>query len=157
MAALLQLGVFLVLERRMKRTGGPGIIPFELAGSRQEAQRILNVWGSEGRAAARRSLMLDYLFPPTYATLHALACTVVSEGLARHHPRLAGVSGPLVWVQLSAAAFDYIENTALLLVLSGRDGRLPALARRAAMIKFAVIYTGWAYMAVGSAAARVQD
>jgi hypothetical protein len=55
----------------------------------------------------------------------------------------------LAWGQLLAAGFDYVENTALLLILSGRDGRLPALARRAALAKFALLFAGWSYMLLG--------
>lgn len=51
--------------------------------------------------------------------------------------------------QLTAAGFDYVENSALLLVLASRDGRLPAIARRAALIKFALLYAGWGYIAAG--------
>ena len=32
----------LAAEREMKRTGGPGIIPFELAGTPESAERICN-------------------------------------------------------------------------------------------------------------------
>lgn len=52
--------VMLLLERRMHRTGGPGIIPFELAGSGAAAEAIMEQWGDEGRRAARWSLILDF-------------------------------------------------------------------------------------------------
>jgi hypothetical protein len=155
-AELAQLGPLLALERRMKRAGGPGIIPFELAGSSEKADQITDAWGSDGRAAARLSLLLDYPFPATYAPLHSLGCSAVADSLARQgRGTLASVGGPLAWGQLAAAIFDYVENTALLLILAGRDGGLPALARRAALIKFALLYAGWGYMLLGlTAAAR---
>ncbi len=135
-AEFAQLLVFGVLERRMKRTGGPGIIAFELAGSLERAQRITEAWGYDGRSAARLSLLLDVPFPATYALLQALACTATADGFADRGQRaLAAAGGPLAWGQLAAAGFDYVENTALLLILSGRDGALPALARRAALTK----------------------
>ena len=147
LAELLALGA---LEQQMKRTGGPGIIPFELAGSSERARRIMDTWGSEGRSAARLSLLLDYPFPATYAPLHALACTATADGFARRGRRtLAGAGGPLAWAQLAAAGFDYVENTALLLILSGRLGALPALARRAALTKFVLISGGWGYILLG--------
>lgn len=149
-AVLVQLGPLLLLERRMKRTGGPGIIPFELAGSQESAQRIMKAWGSEGRRAAKRGLVLDYPFPATYAPLHALACTAAADALGdRGRTGLAAVGSPLAWGQLAAAGFDYVENSALLLVLSGRHGRLPRLARRAALVKFALLSAGWGYMLLG--------
>lgn len=61
-----------VLDRRMQASGGPGIIPFELAGpTRSEA--ILHAWGNEGRRAARASLMLDFPFLLAYTTLSSRA------------------------------------------------------------------------------------
>ena len=41
----------LVLERRMRETGGPGIIPFELAGNASRAETIMARWGSDGQRA----------------------------------------------------------------------------------------------------------
>jgi hypothetical protein len=139
----------------MRATGGPGIITFELAGTPERARRITDVWGSDGRRAARRSLLLDYAFPPTYACLQALGCTVTGDryGARGRRVRAAG-GGALAWGQLAAAGFDYVENTALLLILAGRDGRTPALARRAALAKFALLFAGWGYMLLGFTARR---
>jgi hypothetical protein len=146
-AELVQLRAFLALERQMKRTGGPGIIPFELAGSTERATKILAAWGPDGRAAAKRSLLLDYLFPPTYATVQALACNTAADGFAaRGRVALASAGRPIAWAQPAAAVFDYVENTALLLVLAGRDQGLPRLARRAALAKFALSSTGLGYI-----------
>jgi len=36
--------VMLLVERRMRATGGPGIIPFELAGSAAQAEDIRTRW-----------------------------------------------------------------------------------------------------------------
>jgi hypothetical protein len=143
-----QLGPLLSLERRMKRTGGPGIIPFELAGTTERSQQIIKTWGEQGRAAARRSLLLDYPFPATYASLQAMACTASANALSNRDSRLADIGGLFAWAQLMAAVFDYVENTSLLLILAGRDGRLPMIARRAALAKFVLIYAGLAYMLV---------
>jgi hypothetical protein len=145
-----QLRVFLAFERRMKRTGGPGIIPFELAGSTERTREILNTWGRQGRSAARNSLLLDYLFPPTYAALQALACDAIADRLTKRGRRLLAAAGPMVgWAQLAAAGFDYVENSALLLVLAGRDRRAPWLARRAAQLKFALTSVGQGYILLG--------
>lgn len=150
LAVLVQLRVFAALERRMRDTGGPGIIPFELAGTPERTSRIIDTWGPEGGSAAKRSLLLDYAFPPTYASLQALGCTATADRCAESgRPALAAWGGSLAWSQLAAAGFDYIENTALLLILSGRDGRLPALARRAALAKFALLFAGWGYLLIG--------
>jgi hypothetical protein len=140
------------LQRRMQRTGGPGIIPFELAGTPERSRRIMEKWGPEGRSAARLSLLLDYPYLVTYTGLQVAGCAAASDALRRRGwrtlARAGGVIGP---AQLAAGAFDAIENTALLGVLAERDDRLPALARAAARAKFALLYLGWAYAALGAA------
>ena len=149
-AEVAQLGPLLSLERRMKRTGGPGIIPFELAGSAERSQQMMSTWGNEGQAAARMSLLLDYLFPATYAPLQALACTASADGFGKRGRRaLASVGGPIAWGQLAAALFDYLENTGLLLILAGRNGQLSLLVRRAAVTKFMLTYAGLGYILLG--------
>ena len=45
--------VMMIFERQMRRTGGPGIIPFELAGNATRAEQIMNSWGYVGQRAAR--------------------------------------------------------------------------------------------------------
>jgi hypothetical protein len=156
MAMVAQLRVFVTFERQMKRTGGPGIIPFELAGTTERAREILDSWGRQGRSAARNSLLLDYLFPPTYATLQALICDAIAAGLTKRGRRSLAAAGPMIgWSQLAAAGFDYAENSALLLVLAGRDRRAPRVARRAALAKFALITLGEGYILVGAVDAGV--
>lgn len=146
-AELAQLGPLLAAEREMKASGGPGILAFELAGSPERAERMLGKWGARGRRAARTSLLLDFPFPATYALLQCLACTAAAE---RHRERgrtaLAGAGPALAWAQLAAALFDYVENCSLLLVLAGSRGRVPAVARNAALTKFALLFAGWGYM-----------
>jgi len=154
-AEVVQLGGFLVLERRMRRAGGPGIIAFELAGTTEKARQMMDAWGKEGRSAARASLILDFPFPPTYALLHALACSAAAETFdERGKGALAAAGSPLGWAQLAAAIFDYAENSALLLVLSGRVDRFSAIARRAALAKLALIYAGWSYILIGALGRR---
>jgi hypothetical protein len=64
--------VMTVLERRMRATGGPGIIPFELAGSGFRAEQIMAQWGHDGGRAARASIWLDFGYMTTYGALAAL-------------------------------------------------------------------------------------
>jgi len=136
--------VMLTLERQMHRTGGPGIIAFELAGNAERAQRIISAWGDGGRRAARRSLQLDFGYMATYGVLTALLVDYARRRLG--HP---------AWVWLGvvpAVAADAVEGVALLNVLAGNDVDVNARrARRAAIAKFAVLvgallYTGGAYL-----------
>jgi hypothetical protein len=142
----------LELERRMRRTGGPGIIPFELAGTPRRARRIMETWGPEGQAAARVSLLLDYPFLVTYSGLQLAGCHAASGALRRRGAPALADAGPAIGaMQVAAGAFDAAENTALLGVLAGRDDRLPALARACARAKFALLGIGWLYLGLGAA------
>jgi hypothetical protein len=137
-------------ERRMRRSGGPGIIPFELAG-RDGAEEILERWGVEGEAAARVSLLLDYPFLVTYAGLQFMGCARACEEL-RDRPgggALASAGRYIGPGQIAAGAFDVVENTALLAVLAGKSSRYASLARSAACAKFVLLIAGWKLLALG--------
>lgn len=132
------LGVLAVLDGRMEATGGPGIVPFEVAGNEARAQEILAQWGREGQSAARASLLLDYPFLIAYSCFYALACTAMSEAMARRgFGWLSAMGGRLAWGGLAAGACDAVENAALLGVLgTGGNGSLAAIARWFAIAKF---------------------
>jgi hypothetical protein len=136
--------MMLALERQMHRSGGPGIIAFELAGNAESAQRIISAWGDDGRRAARRSLLLDFGYMATYGALTALLMDYARRRLG--HP--AGV-----WLAVvPAVAADALEGVALLNVLAGNDMDVNARrARGAATFKFvvlvgALLYTAGAYL-----------
>lgn len=135
--------VMLVLERRMRRSGGPGIIAFELAGSAPRAEDIMTRWGSDGQRAARLSLWLDFGYMATYGVLTALL--VDRARRRRGHPAVVPAA------VLIAVAGDAVEGVSLLRVL--RRTRVGVHARRArvaASIKFAVLVGAVGYAATGS-------
>lgn len=130
--------VMMRLERRMRDTGGPGVIPFELAGTAAEAESIMDRWGPDGLRAARQSMWLDFGYMSSYGFL--LGLLVDRRRRRRDHP--AWVPG----VVAGAVAADAIEGVALLGVLDGRD--IAANARRAqiaASLKFVVIAAALGY------------
>jgi hypothetical protein len=136
-------------ERRMRRTGGGGIVPFELAGS-ERAQGIMDTWGAEGRAAAHRSLVLDFPYLVSYSGVHAIWCAMASETLKRNgRERAAKLGGLALRSQLLAGACDAAENAALLGVLAGHTYALAGVARSFAIAKFGLLGVGFAYMALG--------
>jgi len=124
--------VMLTLERQMHRSGGPGIIAFELAGNAERAQRIISAWGDDGGRAARRSLQLDFGYVAAYGALTALLVDRARRRLG--HPAA-------VWLGVvPAVAADAVEGVALLNVLAGKDIAGNARrARRAAIFKFVVL------------------
>jgi hypothetical protein len=136
--------VMMALERQMHRTGGPGIVAFELAGNDTRAQRIMSAWGDDGRRAARRSLYLDFGYMATYGALTALLVNYARRRLGHPAAVCLGV--------IPAVAADAMEGVALLNVLAGNNINDNARrARRAAIVKFvvlvgALLYTARAYL-----------
>lgn len=135
-------GVMMRLEQRIKASGGPGIVAFELAGTADRAEAIMNTWGPVGRRTAETSLRLDFGYMLTYGTLLML---LVDRARRRH-----GHAAALSLVAVPAVAADAIEGFALLKVLERKDvGANARRARTAALIKFAVLGVGLAYAATG--------
>ncbi|WP_431232914.1 hypothetical protein ACQ856_26745 [Mycolicibacterium psychrotolerans] len=130
--------VMLRFDRQMQATGGPGIIPFELAGSAAKAEGIMARWGADGMRAARRSMWLDFGYMTSYGIL--LALLIDRRRRRRGHP---------AWLPALAAgavAGDAIEGVALLRVLDRRDVAVNARrAQVAASIKFAILAVALGY------------
>ena len=140
--------VMLMLERRMRRTGGPGIIPFELAGSASRAEDIMTRWGSDGQRAARLSLWLDFGYMATYGAFTAL--------LVDHTRRRRGHPAVLPAAAIVAVAADAAEGVSLLKVLRGTQVAVHARrARVAALIKFAVLACALGYVAFFASSRRL--
>jgi hypothetical protein len=145
--------VVLALDQPMRDAGGPGILGLELAGSRASAAHILAEWGPDGRAAARLSLKIDFVFLLCYGAFFTLA-GLATRDLARlrHWRRLAAVGRVVPWFAAVAALFDACEDLLLLLVLHGRGGRgAPIVATICASVKFALIALAIGYVVVGVA------
>ena len=81
-ASVLLLLAMAPAEERMKDTGGPGMVPFELTGGEDRADEILAEWGEEGQDAARESLWIDFGFLLAYGTFLTLALAATRD-LAR--------------------------------------------------------------------------
>jgi len=156
-ATLALLVVLALLDGRMHDAGGPGIIPFELAGSAGRAAEILADWGHDGRAAARLSLWLDYLYLIAYGAFLWLAARAVRDGaLRRGWARLARPGGVVAALALAGAACDALEDAFLLLVLGGHGGSVaPPIATGFAVVKFACLAIALLYVLGGLAASGV--
>jgi hypothetical protein len=132
--------LMLALERRMLQTGGPGIIPFELAGNASRAEAIIARWGSAGQRTARLSLWLDFGYMATYGTFTA--------PLVDRTGRRRGHSAVVPSMVIVAVAGDAIEGISLLKVLDGtRVGVHARRAQIAALIKFTVLGGALGYVA----------
>jgi hypothetical protein len=151
-ASVLLLLAMAPAEERMRDTGGPGMVPFELTGGQDRADEILAEWGEEGQDAARESLWIDFGFLIAYGTFLTLALAATRD-LARERgwPRLAGLGRVVVYFGALGAAFDALENICLLLTLDGAGGAYPLLATVFATCKFILLAVAIAYLLAGLA------
>ncbi len=137
-------------EGRMKDTGGPGMVPFELTGGQGRADEILGEWGEEGKDAARESLWIDFGFLLAYGTFLTLALAAVRDmSRGRGWRRLAAVGGAIVSFGALGAACDAVENACLLLTLGGAGAAFPLLATVFATAKFVLLAVAIAYLLAG--------
>lgn len=153
-ALALGLAVFLAgQDEKMRDTGGPGIVPFEVAFDRERAEEIKADWDSVGQDAARVSLIVDYLYLFAYGAFLALAAVATRETAERRGwPRMARAGALAVPAAVAAAAFDAIENAWLLVSLETRAGELAPLAGGIfACLKFAALALAVAYLIAGLA------
>jgi hypothetical protein len=155
-AAALVLWAFLVYQdEQIKDSQGPGIISFEVAGTQEDAQDILDDWGKQGRDDAQVSLYVDFAYLVAYSVFLAVGCTIASERLGRRGmPRLARIGPLLGWAMFIAGACDAIEDVALLRVVDGHTETWPGVALYAAIPKFAIAGIGLAYVIAGAVMGR---
>jgi hypothetical protein len=139
-----------ILEQKLKDTGGPGILDFEFVGSAERAAEMLAEWGEDGRDHARWSLWIDFGFMASYGAFLAVAA-LATRDFARERGlgRLAAAGIVAPFLGIGAALFDALENTALLLIVGGHGGDVaPPLATACASVKFVLLilvlgYIGW--------------
>lgn len=127
-----------------------GIISFELAGSVDEAQQIVDSWDQNAQLYAAFSLGFDYLFMVLYSTTIALACLWAGETLLGSGWPLSGLGVPLAWGLWLAALLDAVENLGLTRVLLvSNTSPWPEIAMWCAVVKFALIFLGLVYAFFG--------
>jgi hypothetical protein len=134
-------------------SSGPTILAFEFAGSSSRAAQIVAEWGAKGRSAAHLSLLLDYGYMLSYGLFFCLAGFAIRDTAQAHGWRHLATAGVVIpFFALAAAAFDAIENVALLLMLSGSGSSFAALlAAVCSAIKFTLIGIAIVYVLCGLA------
>jgi hypothetical protein len=149
--AMVAFTVGLALIDPSRVSSGPEIISFEFAASHSRAAQITAEWGAKGRSAAHLSLLLDYGYMVSYGVFFALAGFAIRDKARLHGwRRLASVGVVVPFFALAAAAFDAIENVALLLTLAGNGGSFaPPFAAVCSAIKFALIGSAILYVVCG--------
>ena len=144
---LVTLALFVVLgiiDEDIKESGGPGIVPFEVEFTSDNARETLAEWGEDGRDSAKLSLWIDYAFLVAYAAFFSLAVVAVCDRLGWRRWEV------LATFPLIAAVCDAIENANLLLAI-GQDGDqpFPLLAGVFALVKFATLTAAQLFVLVG--------
>lgn len=156
--------ITLVLMVAMNSIGRPlqtpdsplGIVSFQLAGDLDRAQRMVSTWGESGRLAAGLSLGLDFLFLFAYPALIGLTCVLVARSLQARLRGVAALGVVLAWALPAAGVLDAVENYALIrLLLGASQPAWPAVAQWCAVVKFAIVGAGLAFVLIFGAAAIV--
>jgi hypothetical protein len=149
-ASVLLLLAMAPADQRMRDTGGPGIIPFEVTGGQDRADEILAEWGEKGQDAARESLWIDFAYLVAYGTFLTLAAAATRDlARSRGWTRMARIGVAVVYFAALSAAFDAFENTCLLLTLEGSGEIFPLLATIFAACKFLLLAVVIVYLIAG--------
>jgi hypothetical protein len=149
--SLALLVILALLDQRMQDSGGPGIIGFELAGSREEAAQILSDWGERGQRAARASLWIDFAYLVFYSAFLCLAALATRDFFARTgHRTLASLGLAAAVAAVAGGFFDAVEDVNLLVVLDHDGGDDSARAAAiCAGCKFVLISLAVLYVLAG--------
>ena len=103
-------------------------------------------------------MLADFPYLIAYSVFLAVGCTIASERLGRRGmTRLARIGPLLGWSMFAAAAFDAIENFAMLRVIDGHTATWPGVALYAAIPKFAIAGLGLAYVIAGAVLGRGRE
>jgi hypothetical protein len=131
---------------------GESIIDFELAGSVDRAEEILDAWQAEDVIDDAKAIQVfDLVYPLIYSAALAGLC-VAAAGAWRRRGRVgwARIGTAMAWVAFAAAAFDYVENLGLGISLWDHPmDPWPRISQVAAYLKFAGIYASLAYALTG--------
>jgi len=146
--------VLAIVDEAIKASGGPGIIAFELAGTTERAAEILGHWGQDGRAAARVSLGIDFVYLVVYGVFLTLAVLELRDvARARGWAAYARPGAVVALLPGVAAACDVVEDIGLWLMVEGEGtAHIPPFATGFALAKFVALAVVAIYLLAGLAA-----
>ena len=130
---------------------GVAIMDVELMRTSTKSAEIVSQLGPAGVDATQMSLYLDFLFLIFYGLALSAACVVTAARAAeRGRTGLAAAGRTIAVLAPLAAAFDAVENVALLIVFGGHAGQpWPGIAFGFASAKFALLAVVVVYLVVG--------
>lgn len=122
-----------------------GIVSFELAGTPEKAQQILDLWAATGKLdAARGSVGWDFAFIVVYGLTLLLWVRWAQGRFAGGWWRRLGILA--IALIVAAAAADVAENVALYRVFDMPTAANTAWARRFAILKFGLLGVAVGYV-----------
>lgn len=142
------VGVFRLLDAPLRNPVSPsGIVSFELAGTMERADAIIQSWDARAQLFAAFGLGFDYLFLIVYGITISLGVLMAGE---KHGRKFVKVGNYLGWGVLFAALLDALENLALWRLLSGwAQPHCPLVAAISAKIKFSLLLLGLGFSLFG--------
>ncbi len=145
---LVLIGVFGFLDAPLRNPVSPsGIVSFELAGTVEKANTIMESWDSRAQLFAAFGLGFDYLFLVVYGLTISLGVLMAAS---KHGGKFEKVGAYVGWGVLLAALFDALENFFLWRILSGvASSFCPRMAAFSATIKFFLLVLGLGFALVG--------
>ncbi len=144
---LILLIIISIIDQPLKNIHSGGIIAFELAGSFERSQEILDSWDYNAKLFAAFSLGIDYFFMLAYSLFLSLSIFKLSKRFINRKRWYSQLGIYLAWAQFAAAIFDAIENYFLLRLLLGSQTEIfSSLAFYSASIKFILIVLGFLYI-----------
>lgn len=137
---IISLVTMLYFDRFLtNETSVNGIISFELAGSLERSNEIIDSWSSLSKTYAGLSLGFDFLFLLVYTLFISLIIHKLNERLWKKKP-FYRIGEFLIWSMFITAIFDALENVCLIKLLIGSQHEFwPNLAYYFAIIKFFLI------------------
>lgn len=139
-------GKLIGLGKLKEITNGVGILDMEFGYSVDKAYGILDALGSQGRAFYLRMIPMDFVFPLSYMLFYLAAISYLL--------RLSNLQGRLLnyalVIPVLTAAFDFIENTAIIRLLRHYPVRLINTAKIANVLTMTKIV--FIYMSMGTIA-----
>jgi hypothetical protein len=148
---VLMLGTMLVLDavgKPLRTAAAPqGIVSYELAGSSERAQAVLDSWNDGAKRSAAFSVGLDFLFIFLYTPAIGIACFLSGQVLREQRLPLSSLGVPLAWGMACAGLLDILENIGLGWMLLRRVAEpWPAVSAGSAALKFTLIAAALLYL-----------
>ena len=139
------------MDRVLVTSAAPnGIISFELAGSLERSEAIIQSWSEQVRSVAMLIQGFDYLYLIIYPAWLSLAAILLAALLGGRWQSAGMLTGCVVLV---AAPLDAVENYALIQQLLHGAAAGPAqLALWCALMKFALVTVSMGFLLLGTGA-----